>query len=271
MRVNRLFKLTALLVFCLSSFGTLPVGAADSEYLKLLDDRNRGDDSEWEVSLELIDKNGYVRKRTGKILRRSEGKKNELIRQITIFLSPKNIRHVGLLSVDREGYSEDSMWLYLPAFKKIKRIPASKRGDNFVGTDFSYENVKLGFEYEDYIVNFQGKRLLAGYGYVDYLEIEPKTRSLKRDLGFYSSNIYVLPNIYLLVRQDFFDRNGKLIKRDSVANVQQIDGIWTGRILSAHNLKTNHKTIMKLDKVRYNIGLPESVFTKRTLLMEKIR
>jgi hypothetical protein len=268
MRFNRLFKLTTFL-FCVYS---ISVSAFDTEYLKRIDDRDQGDDSEWELSMQLINKKGYVRKRTGKILRLSEGRgENKLIRQITIFLSPRNIRHVGLLSIDREGESEDSMWLYLAAFKKIKRIPASKRGDNFVGTDFAYEDVKLGFEYQDYVVKSKNKRTLPEHGTVDYLEIEPKTSTLKRALGFYSAHIYVLPNIYMIVRQDFFGRNGKLIKRFTASNVEQIDGIWTARILTAHNLETKHKTIMKLDKVRYNIGLSKSLFTKRTLLMEKIR
>ncbi len=260
-----------VLLLCCYCIFQLPV-SADSQYLKRIDDRNQGNDSEWEVSLQLINRNGYIRKRTGKILRLSEGKKaNQLIRQITIFLSPKNIRHVGLLSLDREGDSNDSMWLYLPAFKKIKRIPASKRGDNFVGTDFTFEDIKLGFEYEDYVVKSKSKRSLPGYGFVDYLKIEPKTRRLKSALGFYSTDIYVLPNIYMIVRQDFFNRRGRLIKHFTASNLRKIDGIWTALTLTAHNLKTKHKTIMKLNKVRYNVGLSKSLFAKRTLLMEKIR
>jgi hypothetical protein len=274
MKFNNFFKFTAFLL-CLSSiFGTFTVYASDanSQYLKLIDDREQGDDSKWDVSLQLIDKNGYIRKRTGQILRISEGKgADKLIRQITIFLSPRNIRHVGLLSIDREGESEDSMWLYLAAFKKIKRIPASKRGDNFVGTDFSYEDVKLGFEYQDYVVNSKNERSLQEYGTVDYLEIEPKTIDLKKALGFYSSHLYVLQNIYMIVRQDFFSKNGKLIKRFTASNVEQINGIWTARTLIAHNFETEHQTILTLDDAHYNIGLPQSLFTKRTLLMEKIR
>ena len=274
MRFNSLLKLTALLLCLYSIFGTLAVNASDtdSQYLKNIDEREQGDDSEWDVSLQLIDQNGYIRQRTGKILRLSEGKgADKLIRQITIFLSPRNIRHVGLLSIDREGETEDSMWLYLAAFKKIKRIPASKRGDNFVGTDFAYEDVKQGFEYQDYVVKSKDKRTLPEHETVDYLEIEPKTTALKRALGYYSAHIYVLPNIYMIVRQDFFDRNGNLIKRFSASNVEQINGIWTARILTAHNFETGHQTILTLDDVRYNTGLPQSLFTKRTLLMEKIR
>jgi hypothetical protein len=273
MKLNHIFKLFAFLL-CLSGFVPLAVSAydADSQYLKNIDDREQGNDSEWDVSLQLIDKNGYIRQRTGKILRLSEGSgANKLIRQITIFLSPRNIRHVGLLSIDREGDTEDSMWLYLAAFKKIKRIPASKRGDNFVGTDFAYEDVKQGFEYQDYVVKSRDKRFLPEHGMVDYLEIEPKTRTLKRALGYDSSHIYVLPNIYMIVQQDFFSQNGKLIKRFTASNVEQINGIWTARFLTAHNFETEHKTHLTLDTVRYNIGLSQSLFTKRTLLMEKIR
>jgi hypothetical protein len=69
----------------------------------------------------------------------------------------------------------------------------------------------------------------------------------------------------------FFSKNGKLIKRFTASNVEQINGIWTARTLIAHNFETEHKTILTLDDAHYNIGLPQSLFTKRTLLMEKIR
>jgi hypothetical protein len=36
----------------------------------------------------------------------------------------------------------DDRWLYLPATRKVRRIPASDRGDYFLGTDFTYEDIQ---------------------------------------------------------------------------------------------------------------------------------
>ena len=62
-------------------------------------------------------------------------------RTVLFYDSPSSTRGTGLLSIDHGDGSDNDQWLYLPAARKIRRISASDRGDYFLGTDFTFEDV----------------------------------------------------------------------------------------------------------------------------------
>lgn len=246
------------------------------EILKAVDSRDDGEDLEWEIEMTLIDRRGQKRVRSSHLFRKHymiDGRRQD--RQVTVFTSPANIRNVGLLSFDnKDGGTPDDLWLYLPALKKMRRIPASERGDNFVGTDFTYEDVKGGFAYNDYVYKYLGQRDWEDGGArfkVHAVEARPRTADLQGALGFARTEILVRPDAHLRVHQKFFDAGGNLDRELTARDIRQVDGIWTFHVLEAHNHETGHRTVMVLKKVKYNQSLPDTMFHERTLLSEKLR
>ena len=61
-------------------------------------------------------------------------------KQMIWFLEPRDDRGVSFLKVEHEN-GEDEMRMWLPAFKKIRRISSSKKSNSFLGSDFSYEDL----------------------------------------------------------------------------------------------------------------------------------
>ena len=61
-------------------------------------------------------------------------------KQIIWFIEPKEDRGISFLKVAHEK-KEDEMKMWLPAFKKIRRISSKKKGDSFMGSDLSYEDL----------------------------------------------------------------------------------------------------------------------------------
>jgi len=53
------------------------------------------------------------------------------------FLSPKSVKGVTLLNID-DG---EKIYLYMPAYNKPRRIASSSKGDEFMGTGLSYEDM----------------------------------------------------------------------------------------------------------------------------------
>jgi hypothetical protein len=53
------------------------------------------------------------------------------------FLSPKSVKGVTLLIIN-DG---EKIYLYMPAYNKPRRIAGSSKGDKFMGTDLSYEDM----------------------------------------------------------------------------------------------------------------------------------
>ena len=265
-----------LLVFSRSPQPVRAASASGESLMRAVDEREEGEDVEWQIEMKLIDRQGQTRTRTAKLFRKKfvqDGRRQD--RQVTIFLTPANIRKTGLLTFDNRGVgADDDVWLYLPALRKLRRIPASERGDNFVGTDFTYEDVKGGFAWSDYAYVPRGERDWEDGGQtykVTVLEARPKTLELERSLGFSKAEILVRPDVALRVQQKFYDAQGNLDRTMTARDIRQIDGIWTFLRLEAENHETNHRTLMLLNAVRYNQKLPPDFFNERTLLAERVQ
>lgn len=69
------------------------------------------------------------------------------------FLDPFDIRGTSMLVIENSD-RHDEVFLYLPAFGKVRRVSSAQRFDAFFGTDFSYEDLepKTSGDYESRII-----------------------------------------------------------------------------------------------------------------------
>ena len=61
-------------------------------------------------------------------------------KQLIWFLEPKDDKGVAFLKIEHDD-KDDEMRMWLPAFKKVRRISSKKKGDAFMGSDLSYEDL----------------------------------------------------------------------------------------------------------------------------------
>lgn len=254
----------------------LAAAPSGEDIMRAVDERNEGQDTQWDIELTLVDRSGQRRTRTAKLLRKRftvGGRRQD--RQITVFLSPANVRQVGLLTFDNKGdAADDDVWLYLPALKKLRRIPAAERGDNFVGTDLTYEDIKGGFAYQDYTYELRGTRSWEDGGQrfeVDVVSARPKSKELESSLRFARTEIWVRRDIHARVRQEYYDSRDNLDRVTEARDYRNVDGVWTFTRLEVSNRETGHATELLVREARYDRGLPDALFHERTLLQESIR
>ena len=81
--------------------------------------------------------NSKDKTRTSTILSKSSDNGSK---QILWFLAPVDDKGVAFLKIEHDNKS-DEMRMWLPAFKKVRRISSSKKGDSFMGSDLSYEDM----------------------------------------------------------------------------------------------------------------------------------
>jgi len=92
----------------------------------------------------LIDQDGKEEIREILMFKKDEG--DDKITMLMRFLSPKSVEGVTLLSIE----NGDKIYLYLPAYQKPRRIAGSSKQENFMGTDFSYEDLSMDYQNDDY-------------------------------------------------------------------------------------------------------------------------
>lgn len=251
--------LGAMLLLVGPIFAAEPTGL---EIMQRVDARDDGDDLIQKMKQRLVDRRGDVREREMISLRKDYGKDSK---SITYFLAPSNVRDTALLTWDYDGVEkDDDQWLYLPALKKVRRISSSDRGDYFMGSDFTFEDIKQTPELEDYNWSLIGSENLDGHD-VWLVEGEPKTDDLKKNLGYSKTRYSIRKDINMYVRVDFWDRKGQLLKHLVSEEIRQIDGIWTAMRGTMTNVQSSHRTELSFSDHRYNSGLNDRVFSERML------
>ena len=148
-------------------FMSVPAAAAGlldgDEIARRINARDEGLVVSRTLVMELTDKRGKTQVRKTRGFRKyfADGK-----RTVIFYLSPKNVKDTAFLTFDYpEANRDDDQWLYLPAMRKVRRISAADRGDYFLGTDFTYKDIKKEgkVSLEDYTRRTVGEELIDGH------------------------------------------------------------------------------------------------------------
>jgi hypothetical protein len=234
------------------------------EIARRVNARDDGEQVARRIVMELIDRRGKKRIRETFGYRKYYGSEK---RTVLFYQKPKNVAGTAFLTFDYpEPDREDDQWLYLPALRKVRRISASDRGDYFLGTDFTYEDMKK-----------QGKVTLADYRFktigVDTVDAHrcyvvegtPVSAAIAKELGYGRLLLYVDPDIWMPRKAEFWDVKKKPLKTVYTRQIEEVDGIWTATHFEGVNHKTGHRTIFRTSDVDYQTPVLDDVFTERAL------
>ena len=183
---------------------------------------------------------------------------NKNKKQMIWFLEPKDDRGVSFLKIEHDN-KEDEMRMWLPAFKKVRRISAKKRGDSFMGSDLSFEDlsnrdIKLNKykRLDDEIVN----------GIDCYvLEIEPK----KEAKSSYTRHISWIDKSTLnLLKEHSYDKKGEL-EKEKAFGYDFMQQYYILKRVSVNNIQKRHSTEITFTDITVDAGLEDGLFHERNL------
>src|SRR6056297_3268386 len=206
-----------------------------------------------EISMTIINANDQKRNRTIEII--SKGDNKGLVQ----FLSPADVEGTSFLTLTEDG--KENMWLYLPAIGKVRKIASHMRNGSFMGTDFTYNDISMvgGSDYrDDYNSSLEDE---VKYNGKDCYLL--KTVPTKDDIEYAKMKMWVNKENYMPLKMEFYDRDGKLLKIMKNVNIEKIDGHLTPNKITMENVQENTKTILALNKVKYNVEITDIIFTTR--------
>ncbi|GMT46107.1 MAG: hypothetical protein IEMM0006_1939 [bacterium] len=241
---KRMYQILFVIVFLILT--TIANAQTGKEILTKVDSvMNAPKDMTAIEKMTLIDNGGSEKERDTKIYQK--GSEWRLVR----FLKPADVRGVGFLRL-----ASDRLYLYLPAFHKVRRIASSVKNENFMGTDFSYEDISQSSYSNDYTA-----KLLKKENNQYILELKPKPNA---DVSYEKLILYVDQSNYVYRKIEYYN-NGKQLKVLTIDNIEKIDNYWFGRKMEMRNLKKDHRTILTLTGIKFDQGLSNNVFTERNL------
>jgi len=223
----------------------------------------QGKDGKARVKMTITDKQGRTRKRELTILRwdqpNPKQNKDDTYcgdqKIYAYFHRPADVSKTVFM-VWKHQNKEDDRWMYLPALDLVKRISSTDKRTSFVGTDFFYEDVS-GRNIAD-----DKHELIETTKNYYVLRNTPKD---PKSVEFSYFKMWVHRTTFLVVKTEYYDRNSKKYRTYEALKVEKIQGKHTVTKAKMTNLLTGSSTISEYSKVKYDVGIPESIFTERYL------
>jgi outer membrane lipoprotein-sorting protein len=261
-------KLIYITTFLFSLFSVLPSALIAQELsgLQIMvkeDTREDGDDQTSRGTFHLINKRGHKRLReTIHKWKDYDGRDGFKEKDIIIFHSPQDIKGTGFLNWSYPDINkDDDQWLYLPALRKVRRISANDKEDSFVGTDFTFDDMGEREVEED------THKLIRQEIFEDKKCCVVESMPKEKNYIYSKKLIWVIDGEWIVSKIEFYDRKGKFLK-ELHAQWQKVQEIWAWQNISMKNAQTGHQTIIEVRDIKFNQGLSDRVFTRRTLIRE---
>lgn len=226
-------------------------------------DRDDGKTIIQDMKMILIDKNGNERIRDIKTFGKDFGKDDY---RIMFFKSPADVKDTSFLTYDYDDASkDDDQWLYLPALKKVKRIPTSDKSSSFMGSDFSYYDMTKR-NVDDYTYKIMKHMSVRGHDTTMMVSL-PANEDVVEESGYVKTIGLIREDIDMVVRSIGFLKNGDTKYLD-VTKMHEQDGVWVidEMVMTTKQGKiTTHKTILQFTNIEVNKPIADNVFTTRRL------
>ncbi len=250
----------AILFLGLMAFSAISASAAELTALERVENvyhRPDGDDMQSELKMTLINSRGDERVREIRQFSKDFGEDEK---QIMFFLAPADVRNTSFMNwTYGEAGKSDDQWIYLPALKKVKRISSDSKGDYFMGSDFTYDDLGDRHPTSD------------THGIVGQEEIggEPchivESLPVEEDYIYSKTLSWIADGKWLVLKKEFYDEDGNLLKVLTVEEYAEIEGYWIITNSRMENLERDHRTIMELSDIKLDQGVSDNTFTERIM------
>ena len=144
-----------------------------------------------------------------------------------------------------------AVYLYLPMFKKPKKVTNMAEGNTFNKSDFSLEDMNS----KSYTELYAAVKLKDEDGNF-VLDLKPKdSKSSYSHIVAQFNKQYYYPEKF-----EYYDKKGNKLKV-ALYNHSKINGLWVVDRVNMTNVKKNHRTLFIMTNIKINTGLSDDLFT----------
>lgn len=199
------------------------------------------------VELETVDAKGATTARTFTVWQKGQD------RRLVKLSAPARLRGVGLLAT-----GPDELHTYLPSFGRVRRVAGRKRGEPFLSSNFSQDDmVRTG-----YAARFKATLLEDG-AQSWTLRLDPKK---PKDEPHHHLILTVRKSDAIPGRIDCYDAEaGAPVRRIEATDIRPVKAVPIAHRIVATDLRDQSTSTATLHDVAVDSGLEDELFTQRFL------
>ena len=249
-------QLIALALFALGGTAAAEDPSSADEIIARADTASyyAGADGRSEVRMIISDAQGREQRRQFTVLRRDVDESGDQ-QFLVVFSQPSDVRNTTFL-VNKHIDKDDDRWLYLPGLDLVKRISAGDKRTSFVGAHYFYEDVSGRRPSDD------AHELVETTDKFYILRHTPKD---PQNVEFSSYVTWIDKETFLPMKIEYTNAAGDIYRRVEVFDVAEFDGHPTVTTSRVSDLLIGGKTDMQFRYIKYDVGIPDNVFTERSL------
>ena len=253
----------ALASLCLATLPAVAQSDANADtILQRSRDRVDGNDIYSQTQLIMIDDRGGKRVRELLYLQKDDGRDEKLT---LYFTAPGDVKGVGFQSAtyDERAGKADDQWIYLPAFRQVRRIASADKRGSFMGSEYAYIDLEK-LRVSDYTQKVVGEEAVLGRPcwVVERLPVNP---SVIDRTGYHKTVVWVDRDSDVVLKQTYYDVKNVLFKIMTVKKLERIQNIWTVMHSDMEDHVTHKTSSLVFSDVRYNVGLSDGLFQQTIL------
>ncbi|MDR2747708.1 MAG: outer membrane lipoprotein-sorting protein [Treponema sp.] len=250
MKAGTGFAFAVLLLF--AGGGISAQNPSGYDIMKLAEDRYTGDTAQYKLSMTLSSGRSAPRVREVSYYFKDYGDTEAIL---MVFRSPRDVAGTAYLSFSYDDESrDDDIRLYVPAIKRVERISGRRKNDDFMGTDFTYEDMgSRSLGKDDYSLLGE-EDVEAEACWV----VEARAKDGRDPYG--RRIIRVRKDSYVIAGVDYYDRQNRPLKELRVSGIGRINGVWTALKMEMTNLQSKHSTVIEISGVTFNLPLDDGLF-----------
>ncbi|MDR0387489.1 MAG: outer membrane lipoprotein-sorting protein [Treponema sp.] len=189
-------------------------------------------------------------------------------RTVIVFQRPASVAGTRFLTMEKSSGPEDR-WIFLPSLGKVRRIAASEGSGNFMGTDFSYDDISSASRKADLDTHTVLREETYGGKPCYVIESRPKNSSYQ-----YSRMVqWIDKDTKVGYKIELYDRKNtnSPVKIVEMKDIKDVQGRLTPSVTTITTTSSGTSTSIYMDIMKYDDPIPEGVFTTAYLESGRVR
>jgi outer membrane lipoprotein-sorting protein len=174
----------------------------------------------------------------------------------TEYLSPAREAGTKMLKL------EDQLWIYSPGTDRTIQISGHMLRQSVMGSDLSYEDMMDDPNLMDkYDAAVTGTEEIDGTS-CWVVELHANAD----DVAYQMRKVWVDKQKYIPLKEELYAKSGTLLKKTELKDIRRIGNRWyPGKIIFKDMLKKGDGTEFIVDKIEFNVNVPEHLLSKAAL------